>query len=263
MGPKIGLIGIVGDEIKKDPWGTLRRVADIGYQGIESPARIAERVELPREEFRQKLGEMGLEAVAQGGVFLPGDDEKVESAIEAADAMDADYIVTYWGPCESREQLLEQAEFLDAAGARCREAGLTLCYHNHNHEFATFDGDYGLDVLLGNTHPDNVQCELDVAWVTYGGADPAQMIRRYAGRCPILHVKDFASVPDGGATGNDERGEHDFTEVGTGVVDIPAVVDAALDCDVRWLVVEQDRMRDLPPMESIRVSYQNLSRLLS
>ncbi len=262
MAPRIGLIGIVGDETRKDPWGTLAEVARVGYQGIESPARIGKQVGLPLDEFRQRLGGLGLAAVAQGGVFLPGDDGKVEAAIAAADAMGAAYVVTYWGPCESREQVLHLAEFLDSAGTRCREAGVTLCYHNHNQEFAAFDGEYGLDILLDNTDQANVQCELDVAWVTYGGADPTRMIRRYAGRCPILHVKDFASVPDGGATGNDERGGHAFTEVGTGVVDIPGVVEAALECGVEWLVVEQDEMRDLAPMESIRVSYENLARLL-
>ncbi len=53
-----------------------------------------------------------------------------------------------------------------------------------------------------------------------------------------------------------------FTEVGTGVVDLQAVADAAHECGVQWCVVEQDRMRDLAPMDSIRVSYENLRKAL-
>ena len=88
------------------------------------------------------------------------------------------------------------------------------------------------------------------------------MIRKYAGRCPILHVKDLAEVPPGGATSNDGRTETRFTEVGTGVVDVRGAVEAARECGVDWLVVEQDRMRDLSPMESARVSYDNLKAIV-
>jgi len=149
----------------------------------------------------------------------------------------------------------------DAFGARCRQEGLSFCYHNHNHEFAAFDGEYGLDILLGNTDPQNLLLELDVMWATYGGADPAAVIRRYAGRCPILHVKDVVVVPGGADTSN-ERKDVQFTEVGTGVVPLQAVAEAAHECGVQWCVVEQDRMRDLAPMDSMRVSYENLRKAL-
>jgi sugar phosphate isomerase/epimerase len=69
-------------------------------------------------------------------------------------------------------------------------------------------------------------------------------------------------VPEGGETGNEGRKSTEFTEVGTGVVNVEGVVEAARECGVDWLVVEQDRMRDLSPMESIRVSYDNLRRLV-
>jgi sugar phosphate isomerase/epimerase len=260
VGMKIGLIGIVRQELRDDPWGTMEAVAGIGYQGMESIGGIARHLGLEMPELKRKLAELGLDPIAQGGGFLEGDDEKLERAIAGAQAVDCKYVVSYWGPCESRDQVLALAAVLDRFGARCREAGLTFCYHNHNHEFAAFDGEYGLDILAANTAPENVKLELDIAWVTYGGADPAAMIRRHAGRCPILHVKDFATVPEGGATGNDERKGHAFTEVGTGVVDLAGAVAAARECGVEWLIVEQDEMRDLSPMESIRVSYENLKR---
>jgi sugar phosphate isomerase/epimerase len=79
----------------------------------------------------------------------------------------------------------------------------------------------------------------------------------------MLHVKDLAEVPEGGMASNDGRGETKFTEVGTGVVDLAGAVEAARDSGVEWLVVEQDRMRDLPPMESIQVSFRNLREAVS
>lgn len=258
---KIGLIGIVGEELKEDPWGTLERLAEIGYEGVEGAAGIAGRAGVPLQEVKQKLDELGLGVPAQGRVRAHMDDEEIKENLRQALAVGADYAVDYWGPVESEEQLLEEAESFNRLGCLCAEEGLRFLYHNHNHEFATFDGRYALDILFENTDPQTVAFELDVAWVTYGGGDPATVISRYAGRCPVLHMKDFVEVPEGGDSSND-RGETHFTEVGTGVVDIEGAVAAARESGVEWLVVEQDRMRDLPPMESARVSHDNLRRIL-
>ncbi len=259
---KIGLIGIIGGELKEDPDGTLQEVGRVGYDGIEGGVGIASRAGLSVGELKARLEALGLESVANGGVLLPGDDEKADSAVQGALMLGARYVVSYWGPCEERDEVLGLAEFLDGFGARCRAEGLRFCYHNHNHEFARFGDERGLDVLMANTDPANVALELDVAWATYGGCDPGEIIRRYAGRCPLLHVKDLAEVPEGGQTGNEGRRETQFTEVGTGLVDVEGAVEAARECGVEWLVVEQDRMRDLEPMESIRVSYANLRALI-
>lgn len=264
MALKIGLIGIVGEEMKKDPWGTLGQVAKLGYQGVEGAGGVAARTGIDPAEFKTKLAELGLDPIAQGLRLHAGEPDATPS-ITAAKALGCKYVIQYWGPCESAEQLKTWAKTLDSVGKQCRDAGLTFCYHNHNHEFAKFGGKYGLDILMENTDPSHVAVELDVAWVTYGGADPVEMILKYAGRCPVLHMKDLAAVPAGGLTGNDGsqgRGETQFTEVGTGVVDIAGVVAAARDCGVEWLVVEQDRMNKLAPMDSIRVSYENLKRIV-
>ena len=260
MAPKIGLIGIVGNELKADLWGTLERVAKIGYQGMEGAGGIGVRAGLPIAEVKQKLAALKLEPVAHS-VRLPSEPADQDRAIAAAKEIGCKYIIDYWGPVESKDQLLRQAAALEAFGARCRSEGLSFCYHNHNHEFAKFDGQYGLDILMSNTNPKHVLLELDIMWATYGGADPAAVIRKYAGRCPILHVKDVVEVPGGAETSN-ERKEVKFTEVGTGVVKLKAAMQAARECGVEWAVVEQDRMRDLAPWDSILLSYKNLKKAL-
>jgi sugar phosphate isomerase/epimerase len=75
-------------------------------------------------------------------------------------------------------------------------------------------------------------------------------------------MKDIAAVPEGGNVSNDGRKGTQFTEVGTGVVDVEGAVEAARESGVEWLVVEQDRLADLPPMESIAVSYRNLKKVV-
>jgi sugar phosphate isomerase/epimerase len=256
---KIGLIGIVGEQLKEAPWATLEAVAQTGYDGMEGAAGVAAREGISLGALRGRLDELRLEPVAQGGIRFLAEDHGVDAAIETAAELGCSYVVHYWGPCEQKDEVLEMAEFLDEAGARCRKAGLRLLYHNHNHEFVRFDGETGIGLLMENSDPENLGLELDVAWATYGGEDPAELVRRYAGRCPVLHMKDLVTFPEGGNVSNDGRKGTQFTEVGTGVVDVAGVVDAARETNVEWLVVEQDRPRELGPMESMRASYENLA----
>ena len=260
MAPKIGLIGIVNKELETDLWGTLERVAKIGYKGQEGIGGYAVKSGLTPAEAKKRLAALGLDPIA-ASVRVPSPEADLDKGLALAKGLGVKYIISYWGPVESKDQLLKEAEAFDAFGARCVSEGLSFCYHNHNHEFAKFDGQYALDILLANTDPKNVLLELDIMWATYGGADPAAVIHKYAGRCPILHVKDVVEVPGGAVTSN-ERKEVLFTEVGTGVVKLKAAMDVAKQCGVEWCVVEQDHMRDLSPMDSIQLSYKNLKKAL-
>jgi len=158
----------------------------------------------------------------------------------------------WWGPCETKEQVLRDAELYNSAGARLASEGITLCYHNHEHEFQTvFNGVYALDVLAEHTDPAALSFELDIAWITFGGEDPVRILKRYAGRVPAIHVKDLSRL--------DERGH--FTAVGTGVVPVMASVETALEVGIEWVVIEQDTLRNLTALETAAVSILNLREM--
>lgn len=254
---KISVIGIVNEELKKDLWGTLNRLADMGYQGIETGPALFEQAGVELKDAREKLQEIGLEVVAIGA-RKESLQEDPDSHFAKAEALGCNRLVFYWGPVESKEQLLKDAADYDALGALCRDRGFDLMYHNHEHEFQKIDGKYALDILMDATDPDNFKVNLDAAWILYGGADPVEVIKKYAGRCPVLHVKDFVQLEEGYETASAPREKAKFTEVGTGVLPLQAVVDAARSAGVEWVTVEQDRLRDLPPMESVRVSFENV-----
>ena len=242
---RIGLVGLVGAEAKEDFWGTMRRVAEIGYQGIEAVAQLLEGdVAANLERFH----DLGLQVLATSASRERLRDS-LDEVVAEAKALESPRVSVWWGPCESKEQLLGDAELYNAAGARLAAEGIKLCYHNHEHEFkTTFDGLYALDLLAAHTDPKAVWFELDIAWVTFGGEDPAKVLRRMAGRVPAIHVKDL--------WGLEERGR--FTAVGTGVVKVREAVQAAIETGVEWAVVEQDTLRNLTAFETITVSYLNL-----
>jgi sugar phosphate isomerase/epimerase len=120
---------------------------------------------------------------------------------------------------------------LDSAGAVLRRAGMTLCYHNHAHEFFQCGGRTVLDEIFSRTSPEHLQAELDIHWVQAGGGDPTETCRRLAGRLPLLHVKDYTVTA---------QGERQFAEVGHGNLNIPEILTAAEASGCQWFIVEQD-----------------------
>ncbi|SFT02556.1 sugar phosphate isomerase/epimerase [Paenibacillus sp. BC26] len=243
--PKLGLIGIMHEEMKADLWGTLRGIADVGYKGIEGaelllPGDTAENV--------RRFQDLGLHAITLSASreTLRGE---LDTIIANAKAVQTSHVSVWWGPCNSKEELLQDAELYNAAGARLAEEGIKLCYHNHEHEFLTsFNGVSAMDILVEYTDPKSVFFEMDIAWITMGKADPVQVLRRMAGRVPSIHIKDVFSTSEKGL----------WTAVGTGVVNISDSIRAAREIGVDWMVVEQDNLRNLTPMETITASYLNL-----
>lgn len=136
--------------------------------------------------------------------------------------------------------------FIDQLGRSCTvlaEAGITLCYHNHQHEFRLLDGELILEKIFAET---GLAAELDTYWVQYGGGDPVAWCSSLEGRLPIVHLKDYR-------VGEDNQPE--FAEVGYGNLDMPAIVEAAEEAGCEWFVVEQDKTDD-DPFESVAASFE-------
>lgn len=151
------------------------------------------------------------------------------------------------------EQFAKTVEKLGEIGQKVKEAGFQLLYHNHDFEFVTLpDGKIGYDEIFCNNAPENLQNEPDVCWIDYAGYDPAEYIRKYSGRTPVVHLKDYYlegtlnSAPYaliGIATDNsmkDENGWFEYRPSGQGQVDLIEVIKASAESNAQWLVVEQD-----------------------
>jgi sugar phosphate isomerase/epimerase len=239
--PKLGLIGILGDELKIDRWGALQKVADLGYHGLEAGEFL---LGPDAAANLQRLHAMGLRVLTLG-TNREALRDKLDQIIANAKALQASFVTVWWIPMETRESILADADFFNQVGRRLAAEGLKLCYHNHEQEFTkVFRGVYALDLLAAHTDPAALYFELDIGWITFGGEDPARIIRRYASRTPVIHVKDLARL--------DERNH--FTALGTGVVKIREALLAAAETGVEWAVVEQDRLRHLTALQTIAAS---------
>lgn len=234
----------VRDELARDAAATFRALYELGYRYVEVAAMDG----TTPDQIASMLHDAGLAAM---GAHIPlvtitGD---TDTAIAYAKALDVSYAAVPWiGPdeCVDRDAWATAARAMDTAGQAFRAAGITLCYHHHGHEFDRVDGDYIFNVIMDNSSAENLSAEIDTYWARFGGVDPVALMRRYAGRCPLLHIKDMA---------NDER--RSFAEVGHGVLDWNAIFDAAKEVGVKWCVVEQDESTR-GSLESARLSAEFL-----
>ncbi|HEX2032739.1 MAG TPA: sugar phosphate isomerase/epimerase [Chloroflexota bacterium] len=235
----------VREQLKDDFRGVVRAVAEIGYDGVQ----FAGYGGLSAVELRRLLEETGLRPCGTH-TGLETLERDLEREIEYNQAIGNEWIVCPSIPEARRRDLAgwrEVAAALNRIGAACAEQGVRFGYHNHAFEFSEVaPGTRGLDIILGETDPSLVFWEPDVYWVFKGGADPAEMIRTYAGRVPITHLKDAT---------RDER--QTFAEVGEGALDWPAILEASQVAGVVWHCVEQDRC-ERPPLESVRLSLEHL-----
>lgn len=211
----------------------LARVRDAGFEYVQWSGMPP----MDAEAARAALDKAGLKAIA-GHCQIPPFEEDFAGQVKwwkTVGALDVAPGMMMRECMESLDTWLEGCRRLDAVGAKLRAEGMRLSYHNHAVEFETFEGDprYKLDVLYEETGKENLYAELDLCWVAAGGQSPADYLRKYAGRCPVIHVKDMKG----------ERGENDrpiFTPLGKGVLDWDAIFPAAKEAGVEWYVYEQD-----------------------
>lgn len=228
------------DDAPKDFIGTLKAIAKMGYQGVEFAGYHG----LPASELRKVLDDLGLK-VAGSHVGWGELESNLNGAIDYALALGNPHIVCPGNPGDRTQDAAGWVWFANAMSEVAEKAGshgLKVGYHNHSHEFHMYDGKYALDIFFANA--DGVVAELDLGWVLNAGVDPISYMRKYTGRCPLVHIKDF-------------RAEGGQTEIGTGTLPLAGIVAAAPEVGVKWHIIEIEEY-NMAPIESVRVSVENL-----
>lgn len=242
---RIGLqLYTLRDAAAADLAGTLARVGRLGFEGVELFALDG----VDAGELRHLLDVNGL-AAAGRHASLADVEERLDPLAAELGTLGTDRVTLAWiDPPESAADADVLVDRLVECGRRARERGLVFGFHNHWGELRPLDdGRTFLDRLL-ELPADLVALELDLGWVWDAGADPEELLARAAGRCRLVHVKDFSS-----------RGNRAFAPVGDGAVGYDRVVPAAIRAGAEWLIVEQDEI-DGPPFEAVERSLAAVRR---
>ena len=129
--------------------------------------------------------------VTSAHVSLPLGDDK-NRVLDAAAALGCRRIVSGYIPPEeysSVDQIRRTCDRLNEANAVAIENELAFGVHNHWWEFQATGGRYPYQVWLEYLDPD-IFFELDTYWIQSAGFDPAEMVRHFGVRAPLLHIKD-------------------------------------------------------------------------
>lgn len=233
------------DVTKDDLLGTIEKVAKIGYQAVEFAGYFGHTA----KEIRKVLDDNGLKAPSAHVPLNVKEPDKLEDdlkrQIEFALELGLEYVITPWVPIPETPTEADLESFIatiDKASRLVTAAGLKYGYHNHDFEFRQVGGKPVIDHLLERIPADRLIAQFDLGWVHVGGYSPVEYLRRYKGRVPIAHFKDFV------------QGRED-AEIGHGKVGYDTVLPAALEAGVGTIIVEQEQFKS-SPFESAAISLE-------
>lgn len=285
---KVGLqVYTVQESFKKDPMGTLDKVADAGYRYIEMANGSAGTDDgtgfgTDLKEFKAKLEERGLVLLGTH-VSQMDDDGLVDVSFdrwkriaEWYEKAGAKYLAVALDTHVSKEKLYRDCERYTKIGRMCKDYGLHLLYHNHFMEFQEYDGVSMFDIMLREIPEDLFSLEVDTFWIMRALVDPGSFIRKYGKRIKILHQKDYTlnTVNDLSVWNFVNYDEPvDFqtfwkavpypeqcTEIGYGMMKIQDIINAGNETGVEYILVEQDHSK-FDDITSIQISMESLRKM--
>ena len=255
----------VRNAMERDFEGTLKAIADMGYEYVEFAGYYGHTA----EEIKAILDKYGLKCISAHQA-LDFYDEDPDAAAEFLKAFGVKYSVIPW---YGKEKLAGTDEWEASAarfkkvGAVLKAHGMKLGYHNHDFEFEKHDGKYLHDYIFDEVG-DLIDPELDTCWVHYAGINPADKIREFAGRVEIVHLKDFVCKELGGGPAYDlidnsgkglgkksrEDNGFQFRPLGTGRQNFLEILEACEASGTEYVIVEQDQTYDIPELEAAKIS---------
>jgi sugar phosphate isomerase/epimerase len=228
----------------KDLDGTLAKVAAIGYDEVEFAGYFGR----TPEQIRALLAANHLKSPSTH-VGLPANDDAWKKVVDDSKTIGHEWIVVPSLDNARRvtpDDWARVADRFNHLAAIAKSAGMRFGYHNHNSEFAKVGDGTALDVLISKSDPALVDFEMDIYWVVKGGGDPFDLIKRYPGRFPLMHVKDATPAP-----------ELRMTDVGSGIIDFRKIFALDHTSGMKHIFVEHDEPSD--PIVSATNSYKYLA----
>ncbi len=269
FGLPIGLqLYSVRELLPKDYAGTLKQVAALGYREVEAAGYFHRSV----TEVRDAVGAAGLRlpSAHYSHDDLSRDFDKI---IDFNKELGVSYIICSFPGIKDPSRLKDRsfstivqsftlddwrwnADEFNTMGAKVKAAGMQFGYHNHTMEFRPQQGIVPFDELLRLTDPSLVTIELDCGWVTVGGGDPVDYLKRYPSRISMLHVKDFKKTDKPASV----VAPPPAAVLGTGTEDFHRIFAAATKVNIKHYFVEQEEF-DRPPMEALKADADYMKNL--
>jgi sugar phosphate isomerase/epimerase len=182
----------VRDSLQKDPEGTIRAVAKMGYQDVEFYAPYFEWSEAQAKQMRKLLDDLALRCYSTHNDEDFFSAQKIDKARDLNKILGTKYMVQSWSdPKPAVDAWKQVADNLNAAADKLQSSGLKVGYHNHDAEWKSVEGKRPIEIIASNTKP-SVMLQLDVGTCLEAGADPVAWIKANPGRIRSIHCKDWS-----------------------------------------------------------------------
>ena len=255
----------VRDDAEADFYGTLKKIKEMGYDGVEFAGLYGH----TPADIKAWCEELGLVPISAHVPFVDMLQDPVGVLSQYAEIgckyVAVPYLIPEHRPDHPNYPYV--VEFIHSLCKAAKKMGMLMLYHNHDFEFLKLDGKYALEVLYDSIPADLLQTELDTCWVNVGGENPAEYVKKFTNRAPVVHLKDFEGEKSDDMyelIGIEKKVEKkpssfEFRPVGSGRQDFPAILKASQEANAEWVVVEQDQATmGLTPLESIEKSINYL-----
>lgn len=251
---------------------TLRAIKEAGYDGIElngfmiRPTSFMVRMMTKMAgmpvgkggdyDWKGMLDEAGLSVVSVHE-DLGTIQREPENVIAEAKKFETDKVVItgmYRFDYSDKAAVLKLAKDLNEAGARLKEGGICLLYHNHNCEFRKVEaGKTAFDLLIEETNPEYVNFELDSYWATEAGVPAIALMKKLGDRLKLYHINDRGTRIEGPSMTPILKS--DSMELGYGNMNLSELVEQALHVGVDAIILESHKnWVEKSPIKSLQLS---------
>ncbi len=219
------------EKSQADASSVLRWLGRNGYTEVETAGHYG----WTPAQFRRELDRAGLKAISGHDgpdfTFPAGWQDSYEETLAYAKALGQKFTGLAWQNLPTTEESYRKlAAGLDEAGKLARKYDLQFFYHNHDFEFLNkqANGDPLYDILLEETDRRYVKFELDLFWITEGGANGVEYLSADPTRYIGYHVKDHVW--------GDRPNANDYEDAGPGMLDFPDLFEAGDEGDKHFFV---------------------------
>ena len=251
----------VRDDMKKDPSGTLKLLAGMGYKYVEHANYIDRKFYgYSATEFKGLLDGLGLKMRSGHTVMKPEhwDASKKDFTdawkwtVDDAATVGQKYVISPWLDESLRKTYDDTLRYMDVfnkSGELCKRSGMKFGYHNHDFEFSTvLDNKKLFDIILQNTDPALVAQQLDMGNLYNGGAVAIAIVMQYPGRFELMHVKDEIKSTAAAPSTGTER--YESTILGEGIVNTQQVTDLGKKSGgTHDFIIEQESYQGKAPID--------------
>ncbi len=242
------------NECKTDLPGTLAAIGKMGFQGVEWFGWGGYFDRTPKE-LRKMLDDNNLKTCSDHIHVFALQGDQFERTVELHQTL-GNKLVTLSdltgirGNRRTAQYWIDAAKQMNELAEKLKPYGMRLGLHNHTAEFVRVeDGRVPWEIIFDTTSKEIAQ-QLHIGGVLAGGLDPADYLKRYAGRTLTMHMVDWAAGKKGLLLG---EGEVKWSQI----FELAETVGG-----IEWYIVEQETY-PFPPLESVEKSLTNLRKLLA